>query len=235
MTAGFRPSDTTVPLAGSLTTANGVDPALPTRLLSLPEPKVLARDPRALARGPQAGRHRARARHVRLDGRRGQARAGAGGAAARSSTQLSPRDRVALVAFSDKSALVQPFAEMTPAARDTLQNSISGLFADGGTAVYDATIDGIDLLLQQADPKHIAAEVVLTDGEDNKSNANVDDVIAKLKGSTESGAVRVFTIAYGAAANRDALKAVATAGGGKQYDGDPDNINAVYTSISSFF
>ncbi len=76
---------------------------------------------------------------------------------------------------------------------------------------------------------------MLTDGEDNKSNADVDDVIAKLTGTTESGTVRVFTIAYGAAANRDALAAVAKAGGGKQYDGDPDNINAVYTSISSFF
>jgi len=130
---------------------------------------------------------------------------------------------------------VQPFAEMTPAARDTLQNSISGLFPDGGTAVYDATIDGIDLLLQQADPKHIAAEVVLTDGEDNKSTAAVGDVLQRLKGTSEVGAVRVFTIAYGTEANRDQLKAVADAGGGRQYDGDPDNIDAVYTSISSFF
>ena len=60
-------------------------------------------------------------------------------------------------------------------------------------------------------------------------------MIAKLKGTTEGGTVRVFTIAYGAAANRDALAAVAVAGGGKEYDGDPDNIDAVYTSISSFF
>ena len=60
-------------------------------------------------------------------------------------------------------------------------------------------------------------------------------MIAKLKGTTEAGTVRVFTIAYGAAANRDALKAVADAGGGKQYDGDPKQIKTVYTSISSFF
>ena len=47
--------------------------------------------------------------------------------------------------------------------------------------------------------------------------------------------MRVFTIAYGTEANRDELKSIADAGGGKQYDGDPDNIDAVYTSISSFF
>ncbi len=234
MTAGFRPSDTSVPLAGSLTKENGVDGTLPKRLLSLPEPKVLARI-RELWR-----EDRKPADIVLVldtsgsmgdEDKLAQAQEGL----KRFLTQLSPRDRVALIAFADQSTLVQPFAEMTPAARSTLENSISGLFADGGTAVYDATIDGIDLLLQQADPKHIAAAVVLTDGEDNKSAANVDDVIAKLAATSEAGSVRVFTIAYGTAANRDALSAVAKAGGGKQYDGDPDNIDAVYTSISSFF
>jgi Ca-activated chloride channel family protein len=124
---------------------------------------------------------------------------------------------------------------MQPAARQALQGSIDGLFAEGGTAVYDATLGALELLQKQADPKHIAAEVVLTDGEDNKSSADVNDVIRRLKGTSESGNVRVFTIAYGTEANRDALKAVAVAGGGKQYDGDPDTIDAVYTSISSFF
>lgn len=234
MAAGFRPSDSAVPLAGSLTKENGVDGSLPTRLLSLPEPKVLARI-------REVWREDRKPADIVLvldtsgsmgdEDKLAQAQEGL----KRFLTQLSPRDRVALVAFSDQSAVVQPFAEMSPAARDTLQRSIGGLFPDGGTAVYDATIDGIDLLLQQADPKHIAAAVVLTDGEDNKSNATVDDVIAKLGATSEAGNVRVFTIAYGAAANRDALGAVAAAGGGKQYDGDPDNIDAVYTSISSFF
>src|SRR6185436_13476892 len=45
--AGFRPSDPAKPLGGALTAANGVDPDQPTRLLSLPEPKVLARIKRA--------------------------------------------------------------------------------------------------------------------------------------------------------------------------------------------
>jgi Ca-activated chloride channel family protein len=150
-------------------------------------------------------------------------------------TQLSPRDRVALVAFNDQATLVRPLAEMQPAARQALQGSIDGLFAEGGTAVYDATLGALDLLQKQADPKHIAAEVVLTDGEDNKSNASIDDVVNRLKGTSEAGGVRVFTIAYGAEANRDALKRVADTGGGKQYNGDPDTIDAVYTSISSFF
>lgn len=234
MSAGFRPADTSIPLAGNLTKENGVDGTQPARLLSLPEPKVLARI-RELWHEDRKPADIVLV--VDTSGSMGdedklaQAQEGL----RRFLQRLSPRDRVALVAFADRSAVVRPFAPMEPAALQTLQQSIDGLFPDGGTAVYDATIDGIDLLLQQADPTHIAAAVVLTDGEDNKSNANVDDVINRLRGTTEAGSVRVFTIAYGAAANRDALKAVATAGGGKQYDGDPDTIDTVYTSISSFF
>src|SRR3954454_13603896 len=38
---GFRPGDPTKQPSGRVTAANGVDPAQPTRVLSLPEPKVL--------------------------------------------------------------------------------------------------------------------------------------------------------------------------------------------------
>ena len=49
--------------------------------------------------------------------------------------------------------------------------------------------------------------------------------------------VRVFTIAYsaGAAGARKALEQIAAASGGKSYPGDPENIESVYRSISSFF
>jgi Ca-activated chloride channel family protein len=234
MSAGFRPADGAIPLAGNLTSANGVDAGEPTRLLSLPEPKVLARvrelwhEDRKPAdivlvvdtSGSMGDEDKLAQAQQGLD---------------RFLGRLSPRDRVALVSFSDRATLVRPLAEMQPAARQSLHDSIDGLFAEGGTAVYDATLGALDLLQKQADPKHIAAEVVLTDGEDNKSTAAVGDVLQRLKGTSEVGAVRVFTIAYGTEANRDQLKAVADAGGGRQYDGDPDNIDAVYTSISSFF
>jgi len=234
MSAGFRPSDSTVPLAGNLTAANGIDPKQPARLLSLPEPKVLARvrelwhEDRKPAdivlvvdtSGSMGDEDKLAQAQEGLD---------------RFLTQLSPRDRVALVAFNDKATLVRPLQEMQPASRQALQGSVDGLFAEGGTAVYDATLGALDLLQKQADKKHIAAEVVLTDGEDNKSNATLGDVLNRLKGTAEAGGVRIFTIAYGAEANRDALKQVADTGGGKQYTGDPDTIDAVYTSISSFF
>jgi Ca-activated chloride channel family protein len=231
---GFRPASPDAPVGGTLTARNGVDLAQPARLLSLPDPKVLA----SIKALWQEDRKPAdivlvldTSGSMNDDAKLQQAQEGLH----RFLDAISPRDRVALIAFSDRSRLISPLAAMTPTARTTLLGEIDGLFPDGGTAVYDATLDGLALLGKDADPNHIAAEVVLTDGEDNKSQASPDDVVRKLGSTTEAGAVRVFTIAYGAAANVDVLKRIAEAGGGKPYTGDPQTIDAVYTSISSFF
>ena len=47
----------------------------------------------------------------------------------------------------------------------------------------------------------------------------------------------MFTIAYsaGAAGAKEGLEKIAQASGGNAYPGDPENIEAVYRSISSFF
>ncbi len=47
----------------------------------------------------------------------------------------------------------------------------------------------------------------------------------------------MFTIAYsaGAAGAAEALEAIAKASGGQPYEGDTEDIEAVYRSISSFF
>ena len=51
----------------------------------------------------------------------------------------------------------------------------------------------------------------------------------------EGTVVRVYTIAYGSQANKAELADIAGASGGKGFEGDPKDIEAVYRSISSFF
>jgi Ca-activated chloride channel family protein len=80
--------------------------------------------------------------------------------------------------------------------------------------------------------------VLLTDGEDTDSTRDLDALVAELEGQGDSSTqVRVFTIAYsaGAAGAKRALEQIAEASGGKYYEGDLENIEAVYRSISSFF
>ncbi len=231
---GFRPALSDVPVSTDLNTSVGVDPAQPTRLLSLPEPKVLARI-------KELWREDRKPADVVLvvdvsgsmgdENKLAQAQEGLVGFLG----QISPRDRVALVVFADRSQVVQPLAEMNAANRQELETAITGLFAEGGTALYDATIDGLDLLQSDADPKHIQAVVVLSDGEDTRSNATIESLTRELEKRSETGSQRVFTIAYGVDANSEALKTIAETTGGKAYSGNPDTIASVYTSISSFF
>jgi Ca-activated chloride channel family protein len=80
--------------------------------------------------------------------------------------------------------------------------------------------------------------VVLTDGEDTDSANSLGSVVDELSAQGDSATqVRVFTIAYSATAEgaADALKEIAEASGGQAYEGDTEDIELVYRSISSFF
>jgi Ca-activated chloride channel family protein len=85
--------------------------------------------------------------------------------------------------------------------------------------------------------KDIKALVVLTDGQDNLSQINVDQLVQQvsLTGENAGTGVKIFTIAYGSDADVDALTKIANAAGGQEYAGDPQNIQSVYNQISQFF
>jgi Ca-activated chloride channel family protein len=55
------------------------------------------------------------------------------------------------------------------------------------------------------------------------------------EGRAETGGVKLYTIAYGADADKALLARFADATGGKAFEGDTSNIDSVYLSISSFF
>ena len=124
--------------------------------------------------------------------------------------QLSPRDRVALYAFSADVQEIVPLAEMR-ANRSPLRAQIGNLVAGGGTAVYDATERGVEAIAALHDDSRINAVVVLTDGEDNQSRIDADQLKRELLRRTENEehTIRVFTIAYGGDANTDELDSIA--------------------------
>jgi len=119
-----------------------------------------------------------------------------------------------------------------------MRQTVENLIADGGTAVYDATIEGFESVRADATPERINAVVVLTDGEDTDSSASAEDAVRAVRAQGDSDdQVRVFTIAYsaGAVGAAEALAQIAEASGGQAYEGDTEDIEAVYRSISSFF
>ena len=124
---------------------------------------------------------------------------------------------------------------MDAAGKKKATDSINDLVARGETALYDATASAYRYLLDNPSPGTISAVVVLTDGEDNKSKATLDELIEQIKTDYEKKMIRVFTIAYGRDANEAILKRIADATQAKEYKGDPKTILEVLKDIATFF
>lgn len=233
--AGFRPGDPDATPIPPITEENGADPEQPKRSLSLPEPRVLARI-------KSAWREDRKPANIQLvfdtsgsmgeEGKLEEAKRGL----RTFFTQLSPRDRVGLIAFNDR---VFPLVDVATFGSNQadLQRTVTGLLPEGQTAAYDAIGNGVGKIIALNDDTRINAVVALTDGEDNQSSSTVDQLVQALErqNGQEGEPVRVYTIAYGSQANKAALERIAQASGGKAFTGDPKQIEAVYRSISSFF
>ena len=232
---GFRPADRDDEPAGLVSTDLGVDPAQPERVLSLPEPRVLAR----IRSAWRADRKPARVMMVfdnsasmggedKLE----RARAALKGFFRRAGRQ----DHIGLMKFSSDITTLVPIGPIR-ANRAKLLAAADTILPDEDTRVRDATIAGVEAVEAKLDRDMINAVVVLTDGQDTASARTGYDVVKELEaqGRRESGQIRVFTIAYGREANEDELAKYAEASGGKTYKGGTDEIASVYRSISSFF
>ena len=234
--SGFRPADLETEAVPPVSKENGVDPAQPERVLGLPEPRTLDRIRRAWREDRKPANVLLvvdTSGSMRDENRLVRAKEGLKTFFA----EVGRQDSVGLTIFSDQIQPllpVEPFAQSERRLRDTVDN----LIADGGTAVYDATIDGFRAVREGAGPERINAVVVLTDGEDTDSAASAEDAVDAVRAQGDSDdQVRVFTIAYsaGAAGAAEALAAISEASGGQAYEGDTEDIEAVYRSISSFF
>lgn len=232
--SGFRPADLDADPVAPISKANGVDPAQPERVLGLPEPRTLDgirkawREDRKPANvllvvdvsGSMNDERRLERAKQGLDGFLGE---------------VGNQDAVGLTIFSDR---IQNLVAVGPLDKAKLRGTVDSLIADGGTSVYDATIQAFRQVRAGAGPDRINAVVVLTDGEDTDSSASAQQVVDAVRAQGDSDdQVRVFTIAYsaGAAGAAEALAAIAKASGGQAYEGDTEDIESVYKSISSFF
>jgi Ca-activated chloride channel family protein len=234
--SGFRPASLDEEPVAPVSVENGVDPSQPERVLGLPEPRVLDAVRRAWRQDRKPASvllvvdtSGSMAEERRLE----RAKAGL----RTFFRNVGRQDSLGLTIFSDR---IQPLIPIGPFPenRAQIQATVRNLIADGGTAVYDATIEGFRSVRTGATPERISAVVVLTDGEDTDSAASAHDVVEAVRAQGDSSnQVRVFTIAYsaGALGAADALEEIAKASGGQAYEGSTEDIETVYKSISSFF
>jgi Ca-activated chloride channel homolog len=232
---GFRPGDPNAKPLPPVARATGADPKQPKRVLSLPEPRVMDRI-------RTAWREDRKPANVMLvvdvsgsmseEDKLEQAKTGLQAFL----REISPADRVGLMSFNDRVFPLEPVRRFAT-NEAALRRAVQDLLPDGETALYDATGAGVEAVRKMRDDSRINAVVVLSDGQDTASKASADAVARELEAQSraEGLGVRVFAIAYGSEADMGVLERLARAAGGKAFEGDPEEIEAVYRNISSFF
>lgn len=232
---GFRPASTEVQIGAPIDAAHGVDPMQPKTTLEVPHVEVM----NAILRLWQQNKKHANVTLVfdtsgsMEEGRKLEnAREGA----QQLVQMLGDGDEFSFLPFN---ASPRWALRNTPirTGRSEASQRVGGVFAEGGTALYDAIATAYDahLASSQADREKISAIVVLTDGDDTDSNLPLDDLLTKIRFDNERHTIRVFTIAYGDNAKTDVLQKIADATEAKFYKGDQQNIRSVLREISTFF
>lgn len=233
--AGFRPADEDAAPAGLVSPAGGADPEQPERVLTVPEPRVLAKIKSAW----RADRKPANVMMVFDNsssmGEENKIQQAKEGLQA-FFREAAPQDRIGLTRFSSDITLLVPIGPMRT-NRAKLVEATGTIFPDGDTRVRDAAVEAVKAVEAKLDEDAINAVVLLTDGSDTVSSRSADTVVRMLErqGRKESGQVRVFTIAYGREPNETELARYAAATGGKAYEASKDDVQSIYLQISSFF
>ena len=233
MTFGFRPSDPQVPLAAPFDSAHGVDPKEPKTTLPVPSVEVMD----AVKKLWHENKKHANlvlvldiSGSMQFENKLTNAKVGA----TELIKLLDDSDEVSFLPFNNFVQFSVRKAAMTKGRQDMI-NRINGLFAEGGTSLYDAIDAAVSELKTNPAPGRISAIVVLTDGKDEGSRLQLDQLLNHIRFDPEHQSIRIFTIAYGNEAETEVLKQIADATQAKFFVGKPENILEVFKEISTFF
>jgi len=111
---------------------------------------------------------------------------------------LKDSHRVAIIEFhhndpNDNYSIIQDFTYSKQQAKDSLQNFVAAGMYHGFSLCWDATALGLTLFDSDQEYDTVRAMVILTDGFDNNSITNVEDLILT---ANEKG-VQMYSIGYG--------------------------------------
>jgi Ca-activated chloride channel family protein len=224
--SGYRVATPGAPVLPPVDPQHGADPSKPDVVLRPPAPDVLTailagwREDRrpadvVLAVDASASMGKAKTSKVR----------GAIGAFLES---LPRRDRVGLTTFDDHVTTVVPLARLA-ANEHALRNTLASSAPGGRRALYEAIAEGVRQVAS-SDATRTAALVVVTDGKDDASSLDLHAMLRRLRGTQ----VRIFTVALGGEADRDALAKIAATSRGKAFTTSAEDLADTYREIALF-
>jgi Ca-activated chloride channel homolog len=236
----LRPLDPSIPLGDLFTVANGTDPRVTTSqvpALESPSPEVTGAIQDVWIEVKKKASivivldtSKSMEGDPMLDATRAIT------TALQATDRLYKDDWLAIVTFSDAPLELEPAGRVGDVS-ERLIDVVSGVYADGGTALHDAVCQAAERLAEQqasdlaAGDQRLYAIVVLSDGIDTSSQRSENDMFNCLPVGEEVQGLRVFTIAYGDAADKDVLLRLANRTDGKFYEASPESILSVLLEI----
>lgn len=150
---------------------------------------------------------------------------------------MRPGDQAALIAFNSDVDLEEPFTD----DQAELERSIERLRPDGGTAVYDSIVAGVDLLREQPGRRML---LVLTDGQDCRepgdgcpndvgSTNSLEQAIAYANAAGQPVYVVGLGASNGDGIDEDVLQQIAGETAGQYfYAPEADELAALYAGLA---
>ena len=147
--------------------------------------------------------------------------------------RLDPRDEVGLMIFNDQVSVV---SEILPAASvsEELSRRVLQLVSGGGTNLNGAVCRTVEKMKAQPPGNWLNGIVLLSDGADTSAEISENRMFQTcLPTSAEADGLKIFSIAFGEAANLDVLNRLSHNSGGAIFKADPNTINDAYLKISA--
>ena len=144
---------------------------------------------------------------------RGEAMAQARQAARTFVDALDDRDRVAIVAFDNRSVVEMPSTVVDEEGRSMLHRSIDKIHAGGTTNISGGLRDGYQEVQRNSRPDMLDRVVLMTDGIPNVGLTTKDELSNKTAEIRRSG-VTVTTLGFGTSYDASLMAAMATEGAG---------------------
>ncbi len=182
---------------------------------------------------------------AQVPGSGGQSRIDLAKAAALRGLGLYPPDsEIGLWTFSTNLTPTTDYRELVPVGtlapgpdgvtgQQKLAQALGGAQAipDGGTGLYDTTLDAVRTLRAGWDPKRVNTVLILSDGMNDDANSiSLPDLLTTLKNEADpQKPVTVISIGFGPDSDVDALKQISAATGGSTYvSQDPNDIGEIF-------
>ncbi|MCK6684664.1 MAG: VWA domain-containing protein [Thermoanaerobaculia bacterium] len=149
---------------------------------------------------------------------------------------MKARDQLEVVVFNHRVTTLVQMCQVKECGESAVER-LQGVFAEGETALYDVVGQTYRRLveLKRKDPGRRYGLIVLTDGRDTSSSTQRNDFMDVLPTGEDWEVPKIYTIAYGAQADKDLLKEISNRTNARLFESKAEDIAKTYKELSANF